>query len=56
MSRVIEDALVEPVSRVLLGAIDVDGGATAEQRGGSPGLREVPLAEVRDRFGVPPLR
>jgi hypothetical protein len=32
MPRVIEDALVEPVSRVLLGAIDVDGGATAEQQ------------------------
>jgi hypothetical protein len=32
MPRVIEAALVEPVSRVLLGAIDVDGGATAEQR------------------------
>ena len=32
MPRVIEDAMVEPVCRVLLGAIDVDGGATAEQR------------------------
>jgi hypothetical protein len=30
--RVIDDAMVEPVSRVLLGAIDVDGGATPEQR------------------------
>jgi hypothetical protein len=32
MPRVIEDAMVEPVSRVLLGAIEVDGGATAEQQ------------------------
>jgi hypothetical protein len=32
MPRVIDDALVEPVCRVLLGAIDVDGGATTEQR------------------------
>ena len=32
MPRVIEDALVEPVSPVLLGAIDVDGGATEEQQ------------------------
>lgn len=32
MPRVIEDAMVEPVCRVLLGAIDVDGGATIEQR------------------------
>lgn len=32
MPRVVSDAMVEPVTRVLLGAIDVDGGATAEQR------------------------
>jgi hypothetical protein len=32
MARVIEDAMVEPVCRVLVGAIDVDGGATTEQR------------------------
>jgi hypothetical protein len=32
MPRVVEDAMVEPVSRVLLGVIDVDGGATPEQR------------------------
>lgn len=32
MPRVIDDPLVEPVTRVLLSAIDVDGGATPEQR------------------------
>jgi Coenzyme Q (ubiquinone) biosynthesis protein Coq4 len=32
MARVIEDAMVETVVRVLLGAVDVDGGATDEQR------------------------
>jgi hypothetical protein len=31
MPRVIDDATVEPVVRTLLGAIDVDGGATPEQ-------------------------
>lgn len=31
MGRVIDDSLVEPVVRALLGAIDVDGGATDEQ-------------------------
>ena len=31
MARVIDDSMVEPVTRVLLGAIDVDGGATDEQ-------------------------
>ncbi len=32
MPRVIDDAMVEPVVRALLGAVDVDGGATDEQR------------------------
>jgi hypothetical protein len=32
MARVIDDSAVEPVVRALLGAIDVDGGATEEQR------------------------
>ena len=32
MPRVIDDPMVEPVTRALLGAIDVDGGATDEQR------------------------
>jgi hypothetical protein len=32
VTRVIEDPMVETVARVLLGAIDVDGGATDEQR------------------------
>lgn len=32
MSRVIDDSTVEPATRALLGAIDVDGGATDEQR------------------------
>jgi ubiquinone biosynthesis protein Coq4 len=32
MPRIIQDTMVEPVCRVLLGAIDVEGGATAEQR------------------------
>lgn len=32
MPRVIDDSLVEPVARLLLGALDVDGGATTEQR------------------------
>ena len=31
VARVIDDSMVEPVTRVLLGAIDVDGGATDEQ-------------------------
>jgi len=31
MSRVIDDELVEPVVRTLLGVIDVEGGATNEQ-------------------------
>ena len=32
MARVIDDSMVEPVARALLGAVDVDGGATDEQR------------------------
>ena len=32
MSRVIDDELVEPVVRTLLGVIDVEGGPTDEQR------------------------
>src|SRR5262245_24463427 len=32
MATMLEDAAVEPVVRTLLGAIDVDGGATDEQR------------------------
>jgi hypothetical protein len=32
MSRVVPDELVEPVCGALLGAVDVDGGVTAEQR------------------------
>ena len=32
MTRVVHDEAVEPVVRVLLGAMDVDGGATDEQR------------------------
>jgi hypothetical protein len=32
VARIIEDELVEPVARVLVGAIDVDGGPTDEQR------------------------
>jgi hypothetical protein len=32
MARVVHDQAVEPVVRVLLGAMDVDGGPTAEQR------------------------
>jgi ubiquinone biosynthesis protein Coq4 len=32
MTRVIDDALVEPVTSVLVGATDVDGGPTDEQR------------------------
>jgi hypothetical protein len=32
MHRVIDDSMVEPATRALLGAIDVDGGATDEQR------------------------
>ena len=32
MPRVIDDQMVEPVTRALVGAIDVDGGATDEQR------------------------
>ena len=31
MSRIIDDELVEPVVRTLLGVIDVEGGATDEQ-------------------------
>ena len=31
MPRVIEDVMVEPAARTLLGAIDADGGATDEQ-------------------------
>jgi hypothetical protein len=32
MPRVIDDSMVVPATRVLLGAVDVDGGATDEQR------------------------
>ncbi|MCJ7672166.1 MAG: ubiquinone biosynthesis protein COQ4 [Acidimicrobiia bacterium] len=32
MARVIDDSMVEPVVRALLGAVDIDGGATDEQR------------------------
>jgi|GEM_PF-6001658 hypothetical protein len=57
MPRVIEDALVEPVSRVLLGdafrrGSQCRGDFTAVDH---LALAEVPLVEVRDRFGVPPL-
>jgi len=105
MPRVIDDSMVEPATRTLLGAIDVDGGATDEQRAvgnlavheagflrtetlvpktgslmregatdllaealrrGSEcsddftvadhlALADVPLEDVRARFGVPPL-
>jgi ubiquinone biosynthesis protein Coq4 len=33
VAKIIDDALVEPVARLLLGAADVDGGPTDEQRG-----------------------
>ena len=32
MPRVIDDSMVVPATRVLLGVVDVDGGATEEQR------------------------